>query len=88
MVRTEIDCLPCFDRNASRYSLPGGHERACGIVNGREPVSDRVYHKAGRVKYFGGSWDLNVYIARCGTEPLVQGWGSRPCPDCFPNSES
>lgn len=87
-MRADLDCLPCLDRNASFYGTPAGHERACGIVNIHEPVEKRVYHKADNVKHYGGSWDLNVYIARCGSEPLVRGWGARPCLDCFPDGES
>lgn len=76
-------CKVCFDRLADHYE-PVGHRSVCGVINLHEPAGDRTFHRAARVQYYGGSWDLNVYIAECGMTNLVNGGrGSTPCSECF-----
>lgn len=76
-------CKVCFDSRASYYE-PAGHRAVCGVTSLHEPTQGLVFHRAARVQYYGGSWDLNVYIAECGVTNLVNGSrGSVPCPECF-----
>lgn len=76
-------CKVCFDSRASIYE-PVGHRLACGVINLHEAAGSRTFHRAARVQYYGGSWDLNVYIAECGVTNLVNGGrGSTPCSECF-----
>lgn len=76
-------CKVCFDARAELYE-PVGHRRVCGVVSLQDPAHGRVFHRAQRVQYYGGSWDLNVYVAQCGVTNLTNhGRGSVPCPECF-----
>jgi hypothetical protein len=76
-------CKVCFDSRAEMYE-PVGHRAVCGVTSLHEPVQGLMYHRAARVQYYGGSWDLNVYIAECGITNLVNGSrGLVPCPECF-----
>lgn len=76
-------CKVCFDSRADHYE-PVGHRAVCGVVNIHHAVRGLVFHRASRVQYYGGSWDLNVYFSQCGLTNLVNGSrGSVPCPECF-----
>lgn len=76
-------CKVCFDSRARHYK-PVGHRAVCGVVNVHHAVHGLVFHRASRVQYQGGSWDLNVYFSECGLSNLVNGSrGSVPCPECF-----
>lgn len=76
-------CKVCFDARASQYE-PVGHRAVCGVINLHESAGTRVFHRAARVQYYGGSWSLNVYIAECGVTNLVSGSrGSIACSKCF-----
>jgi|SRR6188768_3020166 len=76
-------CKVCFDSRAEMYE-PVGHRAVCGVVNIHHAVRGLMYHRASRVQYYGGSWDLNVYFSQCGLTNLVNGSrGSVPCPECF-----
>lgn len=81
-------CRVCLDRLVKNYDSQLGHEMACSVTDITDTRSsdERVYHRAERVQYYGGSWSLNVYVAACGETGLTRaGRGRKPCLTCFPN---
>jgi hypothetical protein len=76
-------CKVCFDRLADHYE-PQGHRKVCGVTSPLATEGERVFHRAARVQFYGGSWSLNVYVAQCGVTDLTNGSrGSVPCRKCF-----